>query len=160
MTTTPRWLDPEEQRAWRALVEVFGDIKAALDEELQLRHGLAEGDYGVLVNLSESPGRRMRMCDLAGRLHLSPSGLTRRLDGLVRSGLVRREPSPDDRRVILAVLTDHGMEALREAAPDHVESVRHHLFDHLSRTQLHALAAALEAVRRGRARAGLSRPGS
>jgi DNA-binding MarR family transcriptional regulator len=91
------------------------------------------------------------MCDLAVRLHLSPSGLTRRLDGLVREGLVAREPSAQDRRVTLAVLTDAGFSTLEAAAPVHVDGVRRHLIDNLSRTQIRQLGAAFEAVRRRRA---------
>lgn len=144
-----RWLDDEEMRAWRGMVEAFADVKASLDAELA-EFGLTEGDYAVLVNLSEAPERRLRMCDLAGRLHLSPSGLTRRLDGLVRDGLVTREPSPCDRRVALAVLTDKGMVRLEHAAPTHVDGVRRHLLDHLSRTQIRNLGAAFAAVLRGR----------
>jgi DNA-binding MarR family transcriptional regulator len=150
----PNWLDDEEMRAWRGLIELTGDVHASLDAELVAEFGLTEGDYGVLVNLSEAPDRRMRMCDLACRLHLSPSGLTRRLDGLVRDGLVVREPSPDDRRVSLAVLTDEGMSRLEQAAPAHVAGVRRHLFDHLTRAQVRQLAAAFEAVQRRRAGMG------
>ena len=84
------------------------------------------------------------MCDLANRLHLSPSGLTRRLDGLVSLGFVARVPSPGDRRVMLAQLTDRGVDALAEAAPDHVSSVRRHFLDHLSRTQIRQLGDAFE----------------
>ena len=75
-------------RAWRGLVEVYADVHASLEAELLEGFGFSEGDYAVLVNLSEAPEGRLRMCDLATRLHLSPSGLTRRLDGLVREGLV------------------------------------------------------------------------
>jgi DNA-binding MarR family transcriptional regulator len=157
MVPAVRWLDPEEQHCWRAFVTVYGEISAALNEDLVNRHNLDEGDYAVLVNLSEAPGRRLRMCDLAGRLHLSPSGLTRRLDGLVRAGLVRREPSDDDRRVIMAVLADEGLDALESAAPDHVQAVRRHLFDHLSPAQVRTLSSTLDAVARGRARAGLAK---
>ena len=67
-----RWLDDDEMRAWRGLVEVFTDIEASLEAELLDRHGISVGDYGVLVNLSEAPDERMRMCDLAANLHLSP----------------------------------------------------------------------------------------
>ncbi len=146
------WLDDEEMAAWRSLREVTGDVLASLDAELLADHGLTEGDYAVLVVLSESPEQCQRMCDLAARLHLSPSGLTRRLDGLVRQGLVRRDPLPDDRRSMLAVLTPAGSSKLVAAAPDHVEGVRRHLLDHLSRTQVRHLAAALTAVHRGRER--------
>jgi DNA-binding MarR family transcriptional regulator len=152
--TEPRWLDDEEMRAWRGLIGLTNAVHAALDAELVAGFGLDEGDYAVLVNLSEAPERRMRMCDLACRLHLSPSGLTRRLDGLVRDGLVAREPSPDDRRVSLAVLTGGGLARLEEAAPAHVDGVRRHLLDHLTRQQIRQLGAAFESVQRRRAGIG------
>jgi DNA-binding MarR family transcriptional regulator len=148
-----RWLDDVEQQAWRGLVVTMAEIHAALESDLQRLHGLTSGDYAVLVQLSEASERRMRMCDLASRLFLSPSGLTRRLDGLVRDGLVVREPSPEDRRVMLAVLTDRGMAVMERAAPDHVDGVRREVFDHLSAAQVRNLAAAFAAVQRGRERA-------
>lgn len=147
-----RWLDDDEMAAWRGLVDVYADVFAELEAELLETHGLSSGDYGVLVSLSEAAEHRCRMCDLADRLHLSPSGLTRRLDGLVKEGLVAREPSPDDRRVILAVLTPEGEARLEQAAPTHVEGVRRALLDHLSPAQIRNLGAAFAAVERGRAR--------
>lgn len=141
-----RWLDDDEQRAWRGLVETLAEVQATLEADLVAGHGLNLGDYAVLVNLSEAPGRRLRMCDLAQRLFLSPSGLTRRLDGLVRDGLVVREPSPEDRRVMLAVLTDDGMARMEQAAPHHVAGVRRELFDHLTRAQVVAIGAGFAAV--------------
>ena len=103
-----KWLDDEEMAAWRSMIEVNSAVMAALEAESVERHGIAEGDYAVLVNLSEAPDERLRMCDLASALHLSPSGITRRLDGMVKQGLVVREPSTEDRRVMLAVLTPVG----------------------------------------------------
>ncbi len=146
------WLDDEEMAAWRGMIDVYEDVMASLEVESVERHGLTGGDYAVLVTLSEAPDERLRMCDLAVSLHLSPSGITRRLDGMVKQGLVAREPSTADRRVMLAVLTPDGRAALEAAAPDHVESVRRHFLDHLSRTQIRNLAAAFTAVERGRAR--------
>jgi DNA-binding MarR family transcriptional regulator len=145
------WLDDDEMSAWRGLIEMTADVRAALDTELLGEFGLSEGDYGVLVTLSEAPDRHMRMCDLACRMHLSPSGLTRRLDGLVRDGLVVREPSQEDRRVSLAVLTDQGYARLEAAAPSHVEGVRRHLLDHLTRAQIRQLGAAFDHLRERRA---------
>jgi DNA-binding MarR family transcriptional regulator len=142
------WLDDEEMRAWRGLVEAYAELNAALEADLVSGFGIDGGDYGVLVNLSEAPDQRLRMCDLAVRLHLSPSGLTRRLDGLVKAGYVAREPSEHDRRVTLAVLTDAGRATLEAAAPVHVAGVRANFVDHLSRTQLRQLGAAFEALRR------------
>jgi len=147
------WLDEEEMAAWRSMIDVYQDVVASLNAELVEAHALTEGDYGVLVTLSEAPDDRLRMCDLASSLHLSPSGITRRLDGLVKLGLVAREPSTEDRRVMLAVLTPGGRGALDRAAPDHVDSVRRHFLDHLSRTQIRNLATAFAAVERGRERA-------
>ena len=138
-------------RAWRGLIEVLSGVRAALEAELLEQHGIGEGDYGVLVQLSEAPDQAMRMCDLAGRMHLSPSGLTRRLDGLVRDGLVARTAAADDRRVTLAVLTAKGRRTLEAAAPDHVASVRRHFLDHLTPTQVRHVGAAMEAVRAGAA---------
>ena len=142
------WLDESEQRAWRAYVETVGDLTAALDADLAPT-GLNLGDYQVLVYLSEADDRHMRMCDLAESLRLSPSGLTRRLDGLVRDGLVVREGSADDRRVMLAVLTDAGWERLREVAPLHVASVRRRIFDHLRPAEVTALGSAFRSIAAG-----------
>jgi DNA-binding MarR family transcriptional regulator len=150
--TSVPWLDDDEMRAWRGMIDVFTDVHASLEADLIDRFGITEGDYGVLANLSEAPGRRLRMCDLAARLHLSPSGLTRRLDGLVKLGYVAREPSEADRRVTLAVLTNAGYATLEAAAPVHVEGVRRALIDNLTRTQIRQLGAAFDAVRRRRAR--------
>lgn len=144
------WLDDEEMQAWRGLVGTYADLHAAIEGDLIEHHGLREGEYAVLVFLSEAPEHRLRMCDLASSLHLSPSGLTRRLDGLVREGIVAREPAPEDRRVTMAVLTDKGFARLEEAAPDHVRSVRAHMIDHLSRTQLRQLAAIMATLREQR----------
>ena len=146
--TDVRWLDDDEMATWLLMVEVNTAIQAAIEEDLA-PHGLTSGDYGVLARLSASPDHRLRMCDLAEVLHVSPSGLTRRLDGLVRDGFVAREPSADDRRVMLAVLTDDGYKKLQGVAPDHVATVSRQFIDHLSRTQLRNVGAALRAVQVG-----------
>ena len=137
--TTTRWLDETEAAAWRTYAETVVDLTAALEADLA-PHGLTLGDYQVLVQLSEADDHSMRMCDLATTLQLSPSGLTRRLDGLVRMGVVERRPSDLDRRVMLAVLTEAGWRYLVEVAPDHVDSVRRHIIDLLSREDLDAMA--------------------
>src|SRR5262245_12616250 len=122
------WLSPDEMLAWRSYVETNADLMAALERDLATT-GLDLGDYQVLVFLSETPERALRMCDLAARLQLSPSGLTRRLDGLVRASLVARRPSDSDRRVMLAALTPKGLRALEASAPLHVASVRRRMID-------------------------------
>ncbi len=141
-----RWLTEPEMLAWRSLVKGTTGLLAMLDNELEVEHGLSLGDYEVLVNLSEEPENSIRMSELAGRLHLSPSGMTRRIDGLVKSGLVERRPCPSDRRGSNAVLTPLGLKTLRTAAPTHVRGVREYFIDRLSDRQLAQLAAALSAI--------------
>lgn len=143
-----RWLSPNEDESWRAFIETVGDLNTALERDLAV-HDLTLGDYRVLVYLSESPDTAMRMCDLADRLQLSPSGLTRRLDGLVVAGFVTRLPSPSDGRVMMAVLTDVGWAKLAGAAPDHVDSVRRHIFDHLDAEQVTALCQIFSSISAG-----------
>jgi DNA-binding MarR family transcriptional regulator len=143
-----KWLTTGEMAAWRTYIETYADLNAAIERDLA-EHGLTVGDYQVLVYLSEADDMALRMCDLADRLQLSPSGLTRRLDGLVKVGFVLREPSTEDRRVMLAKITDAGFEALREAAPDHVASVRRHIFDHLDDEQVAAMASIFASLQQG-----------
>jgi DNA-binding MarR family transcriptional regulator len=146
MHSTPRWLDADEMAAWRHHVDCVGALNQALEADLD-EFGLTMGDYEVLVRLSEADDHRLRMCDLAAQLRLSPSGLTRRLDGLVSSGVVSRQPSEDDRRVMLAVLTDSGYELLQRAAPHHVASVRRHFIDLLTTAEVRAVGSAFAKVR-------------
>ena len=143
-----KWLSASEMTAWRTYIETFSDLITAIERDLG-DHDLTLGDYQVFVYLSEAPGRSMRMCDLADLLQLSPSGLTRRLDGLVKAGHVAREASTDDRRVMLASLTPSGLATLEAAAPDHVASVRRHVFDHLDSDQVDALASIFQSIKNG-----------
>lgn len=143
-----KWLTPNEMVAWRTYIETYADLVGAIERDLA-EHDLTLGDYQVLVYLSEADERSMRMCDLADRLRLSPSGLTRRLDGLVKAGMVIRLPSIEDRRVMKATLTDQGFETLCTAAPGHVDSVRRRIFDHLDDDQVDALASIFAAISEG-----------
>lgn len=149
------WLNDREMAAWRAYIETYADLSAALERDLA-EHGLTLGDYQVLVYLSEVDDDSMRMCDLADALQLSPSGLTRRLDGLVSSEHVVRRPSPHDGRVMMAVLTDAGRELLTRTAPHHVQSVRRHIFDHLTSEQVDSMASIFDAISAGLAADGSS----
>ena len=144
MATT--WLSASEMRAWRNFIESVSTMTAALESDL-VPFGLTMGDYEVLVRLSETEDHRLRMCDLATALQLSPSGLTRRLDGLVSSGLVERVASPKDRRVMFAALTPAGLAKLVEAAPDHVASVRNRFLKDLTKGQVCALGDIFETVK-------------
>ena len=105
------------------------------------------GDYEVLVYLSEAEENRLRMCDLAGLLRLSPSGLTRRLDGIVRNGWVGRASCASDRRVMWATLTPAGRKKMEAAAPDHVASVRRHFIEPLGADGVRRVSELFEPVR-------------
>jgi DNA-binding MarR family transcriptional regulator len=148
MDMSTEWLTDREMAACRSFIETHGDLVSALERDLA-DHDLAVGDYQVLVYLSEADDHAMRMCDLAERLQLSPSGLTRRLDGLVKAGYVAREASTEDRRVMMANLTPDGWSALRKTAPHHVASVRRRVFDHLDDAQVDALASIFTAIGKG-----------
>lgn len=145
--TDTRWLDEEEQRTWRAFLEATQLLIDQLDRELQRDAGLPHTYYEILVRLSESPGRSMRMSELAERSLSSRSRLSHAAARLEETGLVRREPCPQDRRGALAVLTEKGFAALEAAAPGHVEGVRRHLFDRLSTAQVRQLRSISEAIR-------------
>ena len=140
------WLSQNEMLAWRSYVETNADLMAALERDLAPT-GLNLGDYQVLVFLSEAHERSLRMCDLAARLQLSPSGLTRRLDGLVRANLVERRRSASDRRVMLAALTSKGLRVLEDSAPVHVVSVRRRMIDLLDQDELRVVAGVFQKIR-------------
>jgi DNA-binding MarR family transcriptional regulator len=121
-------------------------VTRTLDAELRSEHGLSLGGYDVLVRLARAPGRQLRMTELAERVMMSPSGLTRMVDRLVAEGLVRRERFDGDARVMLAGLTDRGRQAVRAAARTHLRGIREHFTGRLSESQLRSVASALEAI--------------
>jgi DNA-binding MarR family transcriptional regulator len=135
----PRWLDAEEQKAWRAWLYSSLLLQDRLDRELIHETGISHAYYEILVQLSEAPCRMLRMSELAERSLSSRSRLSHAVARLEERGWVRRQVCEEDGRGALAVLTDDGFAALEAAAPVHVESVRTHLFDQLSPEQLAAL---------------------
>ena len=135
----PRWLDADEQRTWRAWLLSTQLLQDRLDRELTSRTGISSTYYEILVQLSEIPGREMRMSQLAERCLSSRSRLSHAVSRLEERGWVRRQVCPDDGRGQLAVLTEVGLAAMEAAAPVHVESVRAAMFDQLSPAQQAAL---------------------
>ena len=134
-----RWLDVEEQKAWRAYLFSTLLLHDRLDRELTHATGISHAYYEILVALSKAPGRSMRMSELADRCLSSRSRLSHAVSRLEERGWVRRQVCPEDGRGQLAVLTDEGFAALEAAAHVHVESVRTHLFDQLSPAQVAAI---------------------
>jgi DNA-binding MarR family transcriptional regulator len=140
------WLDDDEMAFWRAFVDASGRAMNAIDADLRSDSGLTLDDYEVLVRLSEAPELRIRMSELADSVVQSRSRLTQRIDRMVERGLVARVRCPEDRRGTFAVLTDVGIDTLAAAAPQHVDSVRRHVIDHLDGGQLRAGADALRSI--------------
>jgi DNA-binding MarR family transcriptional regulator len=140
------WLTAEQQRSWRAWIAASQLLNDRLNRELQEQHGLTMADYEILVRLSESPDRRMRMSELAEVTLSSRSRLSHQVDRMEKAGFVERQVCDDDRRGSFAAMTDHGWDTLVLAAPDHVDGVRRHLVDQLSASDFAALGAACQQV--------------
>ena len=141
-----RWLSDEEQALWRGWLAASMLLPERLNRDLQEQHGLTGTDYQVLVELSESPERRMRMSTLAERTQLSRSRLSHQIDRMSKAGLVTRQECSQDGRGMFAVMTEQGWETIVAAAPDHVESVRRHLVDQLTPEQFEAFGQACISV--------------
>lgn len=110
-------------RAWLGLLRGHRALYRDLSARLQTEHGLTLSDYEVLAHLSRAPERRLRRVDLVERLQLTPSGITRLLDGLQAAGWVTKAACDTDARVTYAVLTDAGLEKLRKASATHVADI-------------------------------------
>lgn len=157
VASEPHWLDSEEQSAWRSLLSVMVLLLNHLDRDLQRDAGLSHAAYAVLANLSEAPGRALRLSELAAILWTSRTRVTYLIDRLEKSGLVRREGVASDRRGTLAVLTDDGFAAVQRAAPIHLQSVRRLVFDHLRPDEVRQLRAVCQTLLPHLARPGASR---
>lgn len=141
-------LTDDEQRAWRTFIESSWALHTHLEDELRAQTGLSMNDYHVLVVLSEAPERRLRMGELAGRLVFSPSRITYQINSMVKRGLVRKQPCPEDGRGQEAVLTDEGMTALVNAAPLHLVTVRDRFIDRLDPEELEVIHRVFDKVRK------------
>jgi DNA-binding MarR family transcriptional regulator len=140
-----RWLDTDQQRIWRSWLLGVARIDAVLTEYLR-PHNLDLAEYEILVVLSESEQRRMRMSDLALLVHQSRSRLTHTVSRLEADGFVARERTCDDGRGVYATLTEAGFAKLVEAAPSHVESVRKIFVDAVAPEDYAAIGRAMSAV--------------
>jgi DNA-binding MarR family transcriptional regulator len=142
-----RWLSDEEQRVWRDFNAATDMLRAHLEGQLQHDAKMPHAYYEVLVALSETPGRMLRMSELADARGSSRSRLSHAVARLEANGWVRRETCPTDKRGAWAVLTPEGFAALEAAAPGHVEAVRSYLFDPLTPEQVAALGEISKAIR-------------
>jgi DNA-binding MarR family transcriptional regulator len=146
MPTTPRWLDPEERRAWLAYVEFSTLLSDHLNRQLRREAGVTHADYTLLAHLSSVPDQTLTMTELAERVRITRSRLTHAVTRLQQSGYVVRRDDPVNRRNQLALLTPQGRELLERAAPGHVEAVRRAVFDALTPEQVRQFAEIGEAI--------------
>jgi DNA-binding MarR family transcriptional regulator len=143
MPPSPR---PDDWRlgVWRSFLRAHAGVIRELEREMAADADLPLAWYDVLLQLAEAPRHRLRMAELAERVLLSRSGLTRLVDRLVADGLVRREPSPDDARGLYAVLAPAGVARLRGAMACHLDAVQEHFLGRFTDDELRELGALLQ----------------
>jgi DNA-binding MarR family transcriptional regulator len=141
----PSARDPRLE-TWRAFLVAHAQVRRQLERELQAEQSLGLGEYEVLLLLARADDRRLRMSDLADRLGLSRSGVTRLVDRLQGDQLVLRASCDTDRRGSWATLTDAGRERLRRAAPTHLRGVGEHFLNRIPANELDALRRTLDRV--------------
>ncbi|HUF01005.1 MAG TPA: MarR family winged helix-turn-helix transcriptional regulator [Gaiellaceae bacterium] len=139
-------------QAFISLMRAHAAATRRLNTQLIAEHGLTLSDFEVLLRLARAPDRRLRRVDLAEEVLLTASGITRLLDGLERQGFVERAACATDRRVVYAVITDHGLATLREAASSHFAQVEELFGDRYDERELAELESLL--TRLGGASAG------
>lgn len=140
------WLDDEQQRTWRAWLDVNARLFARMARELQASNGLSLQDYDVLVALTDVPEGSVRMRDLGGLLHWEKSRLSKHLTRMEARGLVARRECHDDRRGAFIELTDEGLAAIRAAAPEHAALVKEVFFGGLDPEQVRTLREVFDIV--------------
>lgn len=140
-------LSPAELKAWQGFLRVHALLDRELDADLRRSHGLSGSTYDVLIQLGVAPRKRLRMTALSEQVLMSPSGVSRLVDGLERDGLVTRERSEDDARSFDVVLTPTGRARLKAANRAHLERARELFLDRLSDAQLQQLAEIWDALR-------------
>jgi DNA-binding MarR family transcriptional regulator len=131
-------------RAWSNFLRAHAALRRQFDRELVTEHGLTISDFEVLYRLSVAPGKMLRRVDLAEHVLLTPSGITRLLDGLESGGFVKKGACATDARVVYAQLTDKGQRRFTAAADSHLSSVRALFGERFSDDELETLAGLLE----------------
>jgi len=142
----PPWLTADQLAAWRGFLRLLRRLPAALEWQLQRDSQLSFTEYHVLALLSDQPGRRMRMSELAVMADSELSRLSHMVSRLEKRGLLRREPDPGNGRYTHAILTDAGYAYLAQAAPGHVRRVRELFIDALDPEDLRTLRRCSDTV--------------
>lgn len=146
MTTSPRWLDDQQQAVWQDLLTVVIGLPSLLDRQLEQDAGMSNFEYSVLARLSMAADMTVRLSDLAAQCDSSQPRLSKVMVRFERSGWVQRHPDPANGRYTLATLTGAGLQKVIDSAPGHAERVRELVFDPLTAGQQRALGGALAKV--------------
>lgn len=145
--TEVRWLDDQEQQAWRSLMAMQEGLSEFIERQLRSRCGLSNADFQVLAHLSEATEGRLRSYELTRLLHWEKGRLSQHLGRMQSRNLVSREQCLTDRRGAVVTITSRGRELIEAAAPQHVTDVRSVVIDHLSGAELATLTAIGDKVR-------------
>jgi DNA-binding MarR family transcriptional regulator len=146
VTTKVEWLNASQGRAWLNYMQVYHRLEYEMNRHLQTECGLSLGDYTVMNALSNAPGRRLQLTNLATTIGWERSRLSHHLQRMTTRGLVERTRSAADGRATDAVLTDTGWATLSAAAPKHVAWVRTLFFEGITAEQETQLADILATV--------------
>ena len=141
------WLNAAEKEAWTGLVSLILLLPGRLEAPLQSESGMSLFEYLTLSHVSEAPGRRLRMSELAFLANGSLSRLSNVVKRFEQRGWMERSPDPDDGRYTIAHLTDAGYDVVVAAAPSHVRAVRQVALDRLNAADQQALARIAEKLR-------------
>jgi DNA-binding MarR family transcriptional regulator len=146
-----RPLSPQDPRIepWRAFLQAHARVTRRLDEELRAEHDLSLAEYDALLTIADAPDRRIRMRQLADRVILSKSGVTRLIDRLVLDGLVQRDACLSDARGAEAVLTPAGLDRLRRASRTHLRGIDEHFISAVDEEDLSVIQRSMRAVAEG-----------
>jgi DNA-binding MarR family transcriptional regulator len=140
---TTKHLSEQHLTAWRAFLKAHATVIDRIDHDLLAARCLPLSSYDVLIELYEAPGRRLRMYELAERVVLSRSGLTRLVDRLEAEGYLTRDRSSTDRRGAYAVITEQGIAAMRQAWPVYARGIIQYFAQWLTPEEAQLLGSAL-----------------
>jgi DNA-binding MarR family transcriptional regulator len=136
-------LDDKYLAAWRAFITAHATLIDSINRRMLDADVIPLHWYDVLIEVYEAPERRLRLSELARKVVLSKSGLTRLVDKLAEAGLLVRESSPEDGRGAYAVLTENGLEAMRKAWPVYAQGIHDYFAQHLDADEAQIMTQAL-----------------
>src|SRR5207249_2057296 len=149
-TMVRAFLSDEEERTWFALMQTYDAVLRALDARLLAEHNLSLSTFEAIMHITHAEAGAISISDLAERLRLSPSQVSRIAIDLERRGLIQRQRSATDSRSTEVAITDAGRALLQAAAPAYLQTIRSHLFDALGERDVKQLARIFQRIEAAR----------